>query len=84
MAAAFAARVTSASESQAGLVFRLRSGLELLLGNGSDVRLKLAVAERVLSVLPSGSTFVDVSSPGRPVAGTAPPPSSSPESSTRG
>ena len=54
-------------------MFHLRSGLELLLGDGTDVELKLAVAARVLTVLPPGSTFVDVSVPGRPVSGTGSP-----------
>lgn len=53
-----------------GLVFRLRSGLELRLGDPSDIRLKLAIAARALHVLPSGSAYLDVSVPGRPVAGT--------------
>ncbi|HZT84834.1 MAG TPA: FtsQ-type POTRA domain-containing protein [Gaiellaceae bacterium] len=70
LAGAFAARVASASYTKDGLVFRLRSGFQLLLGDGSDVKLKVAVAERVLTMLPYGATFLDVSIPGRPVAGT--------------
>jgi hypothetical protein len=66
------------------LVFHLRSGLELLLGDASDVRLKAAVATRVLPLLPLGSTFLDVSIPGRPVSGTGSPPSLQPASSSRG
>jgi hypothetical protein len=31
------------------LVFHLHSGLEVLLGTGGDVRLKVAVAERALA-----------------------------------
>ena len=54
------------------LVFRLRSGLELRLGAPTDVRLKLAIARRALRALPAGATYVDVSVPGRPVAGTDP------------
>jgi cell division protein FtsQ len=73
LAGAFASRVESASYTDRGLVFRLHSGLGLLLGDGSDVKLKLAVAARVLTLLPSGSTFLDVSVPGRPVSGTASP-----------
>ena len=45
------------------------SGLELLLGDTRDVALKLAVADRVLRVLPSGMRYLDVSVPDRPVAG---------------
>jgi cell division protein FtsQ len=81
---AFAARVDSASYTGGMLVFHLRSGLELLLGDASDVRLKAAVATRVLPLLPLGSTFLDVSIPGRPVSGTGSPPSLQPASSSRG
>lgn len=52
-----------------GLTLRLRSGLELRLGGTRDVDLKLAVADRVLRVLPPGSAYLDVSVPDRPVAG---------------
>jgi cell division protein FtsQ len=73
LSGAFAARVTTASFSDGILVFHLRSGLELVLGSGDDVRLKVAVAERTLPSVPSGTTFLDVSSPGRPVSGTGVP-----------
>jgi len=85
LAGAFgAARVSSASYTSGSLVFHLRSGLELLLGNGSDIKLKVAVAARALPVLPSGSTFLDVSSPGRPVSGIGAPANYSTRSSSRG
>jgi cell division protein FtsQ len=84
LAGAFGARVDSVSETGGSLVFHLRSGVELLLGNGSDVKLKVAVAGRVLAMLPSGSTYVDVSIPGRPVSGTGQPLSQAPRSSSRG
>jgi len=84
LAGAFRARVTSASYTDGVLVFHLRSGLELLLGNGGDIKLKVAVAERVLAVLPAGSTFLDVSSPGRPVSGYGSPPSFTSATSSRG
>jgi cell division protein FtsQ len=70
LAGAFGSRVASASYAQGALVFHLRSGVELLLGDGADVKLKVAVAERVLTMLPYGATFLDVSIPGRPVAGS--------------
>jgi cell division protein FtsQ len=73
LAGAFGARVASAAYSGGTLVFRLRSGLQLLLGDAGDVKLKIAVAERVLPLVPAGSTFLDVSSPGRPVSGTGNP-----------
>jgi cell division protein FtsQ len=84
LAGAFAARVASASSGEGGLIFHLHSGLELLLGDGGDIKLKVAVAERVLAMLPAGSTFLDVSSPGRPVSGYGSPPSIAPQSSSRG
>jgi len=84
LAGAFAARVDSASVTNGTLVFHLRSGLALLLGDGGDIKLKVAVAARVLAILPTGSTFLDVSSPGRPVSGIGSPPSLLPGSSSRG
>jgi cell division protein FtsQ len=84
-AGAFAARVASASYSGGELVFHLRSGLQLLLGDGLDVKLKVAVADRALTVLMPGSTFLDVSIPGRPVSGIGSVTTTSPpESSSRG
>lgn len=84
LAGAFAARIAWASYTDGTLVFRLRSGVELLLGEGGDVKLKVAVADRVLAVLPTGSTFVDVGNPGRPVSGIGSPPSFTPPTSSRG
>jgi len=84
LAGAFAARVASASYTGGELVLHLRSGPEVLLGDGGDIKLKVAVAGRVLAVLASGSTFVDVSNPGRPVSGIGSPPSFVPATSTRG
>jgi hypothetical protein len=83
-AGGFAPRIDSASYTDKTLVFHLRSGLELLLGDAGDVKLKLAVAERVLPVLPQGSTFLDVSIPGRPVSGTGSPAALTPQTSSRG
>ena len=84
LAGAFAARVDSASDRDGTLVFHLHSGFELLLGDSRDIKLKVAVAARALAILPTGSTFLDVSSPGRPVSGIGSPPSLLPESSSRG
>lgn len=83
-AGAFARRIASASYADGELVLRLKSGLELLLGNGGDIKLKIAVAARVLPMLPAGSTFLDVGSPGRPVSGYGSPPSFAPATSSRG
>ena len=70
LALRFPARIATASLAHGLLVFRLRSGLALELGEPTDVRLKLAVARRALAALPPGAVYVDVSVPGRPVAGT--------------
>jgi cell division protein FtsQ len=64
------AHVDSVVLQHGELVLRLRSGLALMLGEPSDLRLKLAVARLALPRLPSGSVYLDVSVPGRPVAGT--------------
>jgi cell division protein FtsQ len=69
LAARFPARIAVVSLAHDELVFHLRSGIELRLGAPTDVRLKLAIARRALRVLPPGATYVDVSVPGRPVAG---------------
>jgi cell division protein FtsQ len=73
LAGAFASRVASASYADDSLVFHLRSGLAVLLGDRAAIRLKVAVAEHALPVLPSGSTFLDVSVPGRAVSGAGSP-----------
>jgi cell division protein FtsQ len=80
----FAARVATASYANGTLVFRLRSGLVVVLGDAGDVKLKVAVAARLLTKLPLGSGFLDVSLPGRPVSGFGSPPSLAPPSSSRG
>jgi len=57
---------------QAELTLVLRHGLEVRLGDPGDVRLKLAVARRILratDALASGSGYLDVSVPERPVLG---------------
>jgi cell division protein FtsQ len=69
----FPARVATVSAAHGELVFRLRSGLELRLGDPTDIRLKLAIARRALAQLPPGAAYLDVSVPGRPVAGPANP-----------
>jgi cell division protein FtsQ len=66
----FPSRVVSVTTTN-GLMLRLGSGLELRLGDTSNVDLKLAVAGRVLHLLPVGSGYLDVSVPDRPVAGAA-------------
>lgn len=72
LAGHFPARIVIAAFGHGDLVFRLRSGLELRLGDPTDVRLKLAIARRALRALPDGATYLDVSVPRRPVAGADP------------
>jgi len=71
LAAGLPVYVATAALRHGTLVFRLGSGLELRLGAASDIRLKLAIARRALPLLPSDAAYLDVSLPGRPVAGTA-------------
>jgi cell division protein FtsQ len=72
LAQRFPAHVVLAALKRDGLLFRLRSGLELRLGEPTDIRLKLAIAARALHRMPAGMTYLDVSVPGRPVAGNNP------------
>ncbi|MHB8468876.1 MAG: cell division protein FtsQ/DivIB [Gaiellaceae bacterium] len=65
----FPARVATASLVAGELTFRLRSGVSLLFGDPTDLRLKLAIARRALALLPPGATYLDISVPERPVAG---------------
>jgi cell division protein FtsQ len=74
--APFPGRVVSVVTEREQLTLRLRSGVELRLGEPRNVDLKLAVAARVLPLLPVGSGYLDLSVPDRPVAG---PPSLDPQ-----
>jgi hypothetical protein len=73
LATRFPVHVATASLAHGELTFHLRSGLQLYLGEPNDVRLKLAIVRRALHQLPAGATYLDVSLPGRPVAGTVNP-----------
>jgi cell division protein FtsQ len=64
----FPSRVVSVATTEE-LTLRLRSGLALRMGDARDLELKLAVAGRVLPLLPQGTAYLDVSVPHRPVAG---------------
>jgi cell division protein FtsQ len=66
----FRGRVRDVSFADGSLVFALRSGLDLRLGDQEDLALKLAVAARILPLL-GAATYLDVSVPARPVAGAA-------------
>ena len=63
-------RVARARARPGELTLVLRSGLELRLGEPSDVRLKLRVLARVLPLVDDATAYVDVGIPERPVAGT--------------
>jgi cell division protein FtsQ len=62
------ARVTSVRATEEELTLVLRSGIELRLGDASDLDLKLAVARRILPALAGAGGYLDVSVPERPVA----------------
>ena len=67
----FRTRIWNAKAQAHELTFLLGSGLQLRLGDVRAVRLKLAVATRVLPQLRGGGfTYLDISVPRRPVAGT--------------
>lgn len=66
----FPSRVVSVSSTPDELTLRLRSGLEVRLGDASDVALKLLVARTVIPRLQPGSSYLDVSVPERPVGGS--------------
>lgn len=72
LAQGFPARFSTVSFSHDELTMDLRIGVQLRMGEPVDVRLKLAVARRALRVLPGGTTYLDVSMPQRPVAGSNP------------
>jgi hypothetical protein len=61
--------VNSAVVGRDGLTLELRSGIELRLGDTSDLAVKLEVARRVLPQLGDLDGYLDVSVPERPVAG---------------
>jgi cell division protein FtsQ len=66
----FHGRVRDVSTPGGSLVFSLRSGLQLRLGDEHDLALKLSVAARILP-LARGAAYLDLSLPARPVAGSA-------------
>ena len=62
-------RTVRATDKELTLV--LRSGLELRLGDAGDLRLKLAVARRILLLqgAETSADYIDVTVPERPVVG---------------
>jgi len=61
--------VSSVVATREELTLVLRTGLELRLGDGSDLPVKLEVARHVLPQLAGGGGYLDLSVPERPVAG---------------
>lgn len=66
----FPGRVRTVTATPEALTLRLRSGLEIRLGDALDLPLKLAVAARVIPLLAADAAYLDVAVPERPVAGT--------------
>ena len=66
----FPGRVSSVTATPDELTLRLRSGLEIRLGDSVDVPLKLAVAARVIPLLDTDTAYLDVAVPERPVSGS--------------
>jgi cell division septal protein FtsQ len=68
-----ARRVTTVRWERGRVTFVLRSGTELRLGTAAQLTLKLAVARRLLQVMPRSErqrlAYIDLSVPIRPVAG---------------
>ncbi|MGH3131079.1 MAG: cell division protein FtsQ/DivIB [Gaiellaceae bacterium] len=70
----FPGRIRTVWADDRELTFQLVSGLEVRLGDETDLALKLAVASRIAPTLAApangGPTYLDVSVASRPVAGT--------------
>jgi cell division septal protein FtsQ len=62
------------ASAPSGLTLTLGNGVQVRLGDAGDLRLKLAIAKRILRVLggPAATGYVDVSVPERPVADSNP------------
>jgi len=63
--------VTSVVASRGELTLKLRSGIDVRLGDSTDLAVKLEVAHRALPQLDDVTGYLDVSVPERPVAGTS-------------
>jgi cell division protein FtsQ len=64
------AGVATVRTGKEGLTLALRRGLLVRLGEPINIRLKLAIAARVLPLLEPETAYLDVSVPDRPVAAT--------------
>jgi cell division protein FtsQ len=63
-------RVKAVRSSEGQLTLILQRGPEIRLGGATDLRLKLAVAARVVPLLDEESVYIDLSVPERPVGST--------------
>lgn len=69
----FPARVVSVETKDGSVTLRLRSGVAVVLGDTTDLRLKLVVSKRLLPGVPTTpGSYLDVSVPERPVGGNNP------------
>jgi cell division protein FtsQ len=70
---AFPAQVASVETKNGSVTLHLRTGLALVLGATTDLRLKYVVAKQLLREVPTTpGTYLDVSVPERPVSGANP------------
>jgi cell division protein FtsQ len=68
--AGFGTRIAAVRSTDRELTFVLATGPELRLGDATSVALKLAVAKRVLPLVPGTSGYIDVTIPARPITGS--------------
>jgi len=70
--AGFGRRIAAVRATDRELTFVLAGGPEIRCGDARSLRLKLAVASRMLPLVQSTSGYVDVAVPARPIAGGNP------------
>ena len=69
----FPIRVSSVETKDGSVTLHLRTGLALIVGDTTDLRLKFVIAKQLLASVPTGvGSYLDVSVPERPVSGTNP------------
>jgi len=69
----FPVRVTSVETKDGSVTLHLRSGLALVVGDTTDLRLKYVIAKQLLASVPTTpGSYLDVSVPERPVSGLNP------------
>jgi cell division protein FtsQ len=67
--AGFGIRIRAVRSTDGELTFVLGSGLELRLGDMTELPVKLAVARRILPLVDRASGYLDVGLPSRPISG---------------